>query len=115
MDELSVFGTIVLVVAGGFLLALLASKVVERFPLPEPALFLVLAAVASDVFPSLAAALSIRDVERIGVVALIVILFDGGMHVGWRRFRGSAFPIASLGILGTFGTAAVVAGFAHTT
>ena len=27
-------------------------------------------------------------------MALIVILFDGGMHVGWRRFRASAVPIA---------------------
>ncbi len=61
MDELSVFGTIVLVVAGGFLLAVLASKVTERFPIPEPALFLVLAAVAADVFPGLVDALAIRD------------------------------------------------------
>ena len=34
-----------------------------------------------------------------------MILFDGGMQVGWRRFRGSAFPITALGVLGTFATA----------
>ena len=49
MDELTVFGTIVLVVAGGLLLALLLTKVGERFPVPEPLIFLLLAAVASDV------------------------------------------------------------------
>ena len=93
MDELNVFGTIVLVVAGGLLLALLLIKIGERFPIPEPAIFLLLAAVASDAFPPLAERLTILEVERIGVVALIVILFNGGTLVGWRRFRVSAVPI----------------------
>ncbi|HZB35306.1 MAG TPA: cation:proton antiporter [Gaiellaceae bacterium] len=113
MDELTVFGTIVLVVAGGLLLALTATKLSERFPVPEPALFLLLAAIASDVFPELSERLSIREVERIGVVALIVILFNGGTLVGWRRFRVAAVPIFSLGVLGTFATAAVIAVAAH--
>jgi potassium/hydrogen antiporter len=113
MDELTVFGTIVLIVSGGLLLALLATKLSERVPIPEPALFLVLAAVASDVFPELAERLSIEDVERIGVVALIVILFNGGTLVGWRRFRIAAVPIFSLGVFGTFATAGVIAVAAH--
>jgi cell volume regulation protein A len=114
VDELSAFGTIVLVVALGFTLAVAASKLTERFPVPAPALFLLAAAVASDLSPTLSEYVSIRDVERIGVVALIIILLDGGMHVGWRRFRRAAWPIASLGLLGTFATAAVMAVFAHT-
>ena len=113
MEELTDFGGIVLVVGVGFLLAILASKVTERFPLPAPALFLLAAAIAPTDFESLGDVLSIRDVERIGVVALIVILFDGGMHVSWRRFRASAAPIAALGILGTFATAGLVAVAAH--
>ena len=113
VDEVGRFGLIELIVAGAFLLALLTSKLTERFPVPAPALFLVAAAAVTDVFPRLTADVSILTVERIGVIALIVILFDGGMRVGWRRFRESAFPIASLGVLGTFATAAVVAGFAH--
>ncbi len=113
MDEILTFGTIVLVVAAALALALLALKLTERFPIPGPALFLVAAAAASDIFPELGDRLSIQTAERIGVVALILILFDGGMNVGWRRFRSSAFPIASLGIIGTFATAAVVAVCAH--
>ena len=113
MSELHEFGTVVLVVAAGFFGALGTYKLTERFPVPAPALFLLVAAVASDVFPGLASAISIHNVERIGVVALIVILFDGGMQVGWRRFRGAALPIVSLGIFGTFATAAVMAVFAH--
>jgi cell volume regulation protein A len=113
MEEILEFGTIVLVVASGFLLALGAYKLTERFPIPAPALFLLAAAVASDVFPGLSQHVPTKTVERIGVVALIVILFDGGMHVGWSRFRASAVPIALLGTLGTFATAGVMAVFAH--
>lgn len=113
MDELTSFGTLVLVVSGGLLLALLASKTSERLPVPEPALFLVLAAIASDVFPELSERFSILEVERIAVVALIVILFNGGTLVGWRRFRVAAVPIFSIGVFGTFATAGIIALFAH--
>jgi cell volume regulation protein A len=113
VDELKIFGTILLLVAGGLLLALLASKVSERIPIPEPALFLVLAAVASDVFPELSERVSILEVERIAVVALIVILFNGGTLVGWRRFRVAAVPIFSLGVFGTFATAGIITVVTH--
>src|SRR5262245_7873440 len=107
MDELGDFGLIVLVVSGGVLLALLAHKVSARFPVPAPALFLLLALATPVALPH------IRTVERIGVVALIMILFDGGMDIGWRRFRRAVVPIASLGVVGTFTTALVMAGCAH--
>jgi cell volume regulation protein A len=112
MSELTDFGLIVLIVAGAFSLAVATHKLTELFPVPAPALFLVAAAVASDIWPGLAR-LSTVDVERIAVVALIAILFDGGMHVGWQRFRAAAVPITALGVLGTFGTAGVVALAAH--
>jgi len=112
MTETVDFGVIVLIVALGFTLSVGASKLTERFPLPGPAVFLLAAAAASDIFPGLSA-ISIRDVERIGVVALIMILFDGGMHVGWRRFRGAAVEITILGVVGTFATAGLMAVFAH--
>jgi cell volume regulation protein A len=107
VSELGDFGLIVLVVSGGVLLALLVHKVSARFPVPAPALFL-LAALATPVALS-----DIQTVERIGVVALIMILFDGGMDIGWRRFRRAVVPIASLGVVGTFTTALVIAGSAH--
>jgi potassium/hydrogen antiporter len=107
VEELSDFGLIVLVVSAGFSAALVARRLSDRFPIPAPAIFLVVAAVAPVVVPD------VRTVERIGVVALIVILFDGGMHIGWRRFRRAWVPIASLGIFGTLFTAGVMAACAH--
>ena len=113
MVEVTHFGTIVLVVSAGFTLALVASKLTEYVPVPAPAFFLVAAAVASDLYPELGRYLSVQEVERIAVVALVVILFAGGAEIGWRRFRVAAVPITSLGVLGTFATAGVIALFAH--
>ncbi len=59
MDEIAAFGTIVLIVAGGFSLAVVASKLTSYVPVPAPAIFLLAAAVASDMFPRLGDALSI--------------------------------------------------------
>ena len=108
MGEVTDFGAIVLVVAGALTLALFSNKVSERLRIPTAAFFLLAAALASELWPRLGDTLSIRDVERIAVVALIVILFDGGMRVGWSRFRQSAAPIVSLGLVGTFLTAGLM-------
>ena len=113
MREVTHFGAIVLLVSGAFAVAVLANKLSERLRVPAAGLFLLAAALGSDVWSSLGDALSIRDVERIAVVALVVILFDGGMRVGWRRSRQSALPIMSLGLLGTFATAGLMALAAH--
>jgi cell volume regulation protein A len=108
VHEVLHFGAIVLLVSGAFAVAVFANRVSERLRVPAAGLFLVAAAIVSDVWPALGDALSIRDVERIAVLALIVILFDGGMRVGWTRFRQSAAPIVSLGLLGTFATAGLM-------
>ena len=113
MTEISDFGVIVLFVSAACSLALLGRAITERFAIPSAALFLVGAAAASDLFPGLREAISFVTVERIGVVALIVILFDGGLDIGWRRFRSAAVPILSLGVLGTFATAGLIALAAH--
>jgi cell volume regulation protein A len=109
VSELQDFGLIVLFVSGIVSVALLSNKVSERIPLPAPAIFLLAAAITVHFWPSLGRKLSVLDVERLAVVALIVILFDGGMRVGWKRFRVAAVPITVLGVFGTFTTAALVA------
>jgi cell volume regulation protein A len=113
VNEISDFGAIVFVVGAAFAAAVLAAKVTARVPVPTPALFLLVAAVASDVFPGLRDYVSVRDVTRIGAVALVVILFHGGMNIGLARLRAAWVPTLVLGIPGTFATAGIVAGFAH--
>jgi cell volume regulation protein A len=108
MGEITDFGLVVLVVSGVFALAVFSNKLTERIPVPAPAIFLLAAAAAVHFVPRLGRELSIKDVERVAVVALVVILFDGGMRVGWKPFRRSVVPISMLGVLGTFATAGLM-------
>ncbi|MDX6728683.1 MAG: potassium/hydrogen antiporter, partial [Baekduia sp.] len=105
MPEIADYATVILIVAGGFALAVLSTRLTERIPVPAPAIFLLAAALASDLWPGLYHHVPIRTVERVAVVALIVILLNGGMEIGWQRLRGSAGPVLSVGLLGTFATA----------
>ena len=109
MSEITDFGAIVLAVSATVFVALLGMRVSDRFSVPYAGIFLLGAAVASELVPKVGDALSIQQVERIAVIALVVILFDGGLHIGLSRFRRSAGPILALGTVGTFVTAAVVA------
>ncbi|WP_042411824.1 potassium/proton antiporter [Streptacidiphilus carbonis] len=106
-------GLTVLVLAVVVLLAVLSNRVSERLRIPAPLLFLVVSAAASDVMPVLNRRVPVSLVEPVVTVALVVVLFDGGMGIGWRRFRGSVVPIVSLGVVGTFLTAGVLTLVAH--
>jgi cell volume regulation protein A len=113
MTEVADFGLIVLAVSATVFVALLGMRLADRFSLPYAALFLVGAVVLTETFASLQDVVTVEQVERLTVVALVVILFDGGLHIGLGRFRRSAGPILALGVLGTFATAGLVALAAH--
>jgi cell volume regulation protein A len=113
MDDLLDFGELILVVSGGLSLALGVRAVTGRLAIPTAGALLVVAAAASDISDRLAGILSFQDVQRIATLALIAILFEGGSQIGLSRFRPSAVPIVALGVLGTFGTAVLIAVAAH--
>lgn len=113
MTEVGDFGALVLAVSVTVFVALLGMRLADRISVPYAALFLVAAALIAEVFVDLQTFLSVKEVERIAVVALILILFDGGLHIGFGRFRRSLGPILGLGVLGTFLTAGFVAVAAH--
>jgi potassium/hydrogen antiporter len=113
MTEITDFAPLLLLVTAAVALAVMSTTLTGRIPVPAPAVFLVAAAVVSDLWPRLYEEVPILTVERIAVVALIVILFNGGMDIGWARFRVAAGPILVLGVLGTFATAGLLAAFAH--
>ncbi len=113
MEDLARLGVVILAVAGGLLLAVGARVVAHHTRIPAAALLLVAAATATDLSDRLAGAVSFVDVQRLTTVALLVILFDGGIGMGLSRFRAVAGPVLALGILGTFATAGLVAVAAH--
>jgi potassium/hydrogen antiporter len=106
------FGLPVLVTALAGVAAVLSSRISERLRIPAPAFFLFAAAAAAGIWPRLGG-LSFGLMEDMVSVALAVILFDGGMRVGWRRLRGVAGPTLWIGVPGTLITAAGVAAAAH--
>ena len=109
MEEIGDFGAAILVVSAAVLLALVGMRLADRLSLPYAAVFLVGAVLVAEAVGGDEGLLAIRDVERIAVVALVVILFHGGLHIGLGRFRRAAGPILALGLVGTFATAAIVA------
>src|SRR5665811_961522 len=109
MTDTGPFAQLLLVISLAAVAAVLSSRLTARLRVPAPAMFLAVSAVAVAL-PGLGlGAPPERMVERIVTVALLCILFDGGMHIGWRRFRGAAAPIVVVGVVGTFLTTAAVA------
>lgn len=91
------FGVIIAVLSVAGLLAVYSNRVSERIRIPAPALFLVAAAAASDLVPALGQ-VPILTVQRVVTVMLILLLLDGGMHIGWPcciRCRRCSAPARS--------------------
>lgn len=103
MHDSLTFGLLVLCASAAALVAVQSHGLSERTRIPAPALFLAVAAAIATWVPALEPP-ELLTVERVVTVALIVILFDGGLHIGMRRFRQAAPTILSLGVLGTFVT-----------
>lgn len=112
MTETRHYALVVLLVAAVGLVSVLSSRLTETLKIPTPLLVLAGSAVAVKVIPAQHAP-DETTVERIVTVALVLILFDGGMNIGRARFREAAAPIALVGVLGTCLTAAAGAAVLH--
>lgn len=112
MSDVEPFAVAILLISVALIVAVLSNRLSEWIRVPAPALFLIAAAAAAAVFPALGSVSHVLD-ERIVTVALVFILFDGGVHIGWRRFRQVAGAVTWIGIAGTLVTAAAIAVFAH--
>jgi cell volume regulation protein A len=112
MTDTVPFAQLLLILSLVAVAAVLSNRLTARMRVPAPALFLAAAALAAAIVPGLNAPPE-RTVERIVTLALVCILFDGGMHIGWRRFRAAAAPIVVVGAAGTFLTTAAAAAVAH--
>lgn len=112
MNETARYALIVLFSSAVGLIAVLANRLTERVKIPVPLLVLVGAALAVHAVPVVQPP-SERTVERVLTIALVLVLFDGGMHIGPARFRAAAAPILSVGVLGTAFTAGGAALMLH--
>jgi cell volume regulation protein A len=112
MTDIEPFGLIILIVAAALIVAVFFNVLGRWSRVPTPALVLVAAAVVAYFVPVLGASPLEVD-QRIVTVALIFILFDGGMHIGLSRLRTAGGAVAWIGVAGTAVTAAGLAVVAH--
>jgi cell volume regulation protein A len=112
VSDVLLFGVVIAIISVAGLLAVVSNRLSERIRVPAPAIFLVAAAVASDLVPVLGQ-VPVLTVQRVVTVTLILLLFDGGMHIGWRRFRAAGGAVLWIGVVGTGVTAVGVAVLAH--
>lgn len=106
------FGWIVLLVALVGVAGVLSNRLTEWTRVPAPVIVLAATALVVRFGPTVHRP-SELSVERLVSVALIGILFNGGMGLGRTRFRSAVVQITVVGIAGTFLTAAAAAAFLH--
>jgi len=112
VDQTERFALAVAVTAVAVLVAVASNRLSRWLRVPAPVLFLVGAAIVSNIDPELER-LSHQLIERIVTIALVVILFEGGMGIGLRRLKTSIRPVLAIGLIGTFVTAGALAWVAH--
>ena len=112
MHDTQSFALVVLLIGAVGVVGVLSNRLTERLRVPAAAVLLVAAAVVVEVVPALHAPPA-WVVEQVVSIALVLILFDGGMDIGWRRFREAAVPISVVGVVGTFLTAGGCALLVH--
>ncbi|MEO7059502.1 MAG: cation:proton antiporter [Lapillicoccus sp.] len=112
MSDTESYALAVLFASAAALAAVMLNRLTQRIKVPTPLLMLVGAATLAHLVPQFGMP-DIVTVEHVVTIALVLILFDGGMHIGWRRFRAAAAPIAVVGVAGTLLTAGAGAVLLH--
>ena len=109
------FATAVLLTAFGSLLAasVALSRVSARLGLPVALLFLIVGVVAGSEGLGHIAFEDYQFAFRVGVTALVLILFDAGLNTPFASAREVLAPSAVLATVGVFATAALVAVGGH--
>jgi potassium/hydrogen antiporter len=88
--------------------AVLAAGLATRLRLPALVLFAALGMLVGTDGAGWIAFDDYRMARLIGTVALVVILFEGGLAAGWRQLRPVLGPAVSLAVIGTVVTALIV-------
>lgn len=105
MSDTARFALIIALTSAVTLAAVLVNRLSARLRIPAPVWMLAAAAIGVLVVPGVSTPRN-DTVQQIVSVALVLILFNGGQHIGWSRLRPALGLIILLGVLGTFLTAA---------
>jgi cell volume regulation protein A len=105
VSETARFALIIALTGAVALAAVLVNRLSARLRVPAPVWMLAAAALAALLVPDVPRPADAM-VQQVVSVALVLILFNGGRHIGWSRLRPALGLIIVVGVLGTFLTAA---------
>ncbi|NCC32403.1 MAG: potassium/proton antiporter, partial [Chloroflexia bacterium] len=91
-----------LIAAGLLILSIIATRASNRFGVPGLILFLTIGILAGSEGPGGIAFADYQLAQTVGVIALIYILFSGGLDTDWKAIRpvlGQGMVLANLGVL----------------
>jgi potassium/hydrogen antiporter len=94
------------------LISITVSKVSDNLGVPSLLLFLSVGLMAGSEGPGGIYFNDAHFAQSVGILALIYILFDGGLDTQWREVRTAVKPASSLATLGVFITACTLGIFA---
>ncbi len=112
-SEPSASALVLLVIGVLALTSVLFSRTVDRLGVPVLLLFLALGMLAGSDGPGRIAFADYGLAVRLGTIALVLILFEGGLSTTLTSFRAVLWPATILATIGVAGTAALVALFAR--
>ncbi|QHJ69294.1 potassium/proton antiporter [Planococcus halotolerans] len=105
----------IILICGAFLLmGVLMTKVSARAGVPSLVLFMIIGMILGSDISGLIYFSNAEVAQLVGVVALIIILFEGGLQTQWKNIRpvlGGSLVLATLGVLITTAVVAVAAYF----
>ena len=99
------FALVIALTSAVVLAGVLVNRLSTRLRIPAPVWMLAAAAIGALIVPGVPTPQD-DTVQQIVSVALVLILFNGGRHIGWVRLRPALGLIIIVGVLGTFLTAA---------
>ncbi|WP_082232740.1 potassium/proton antiporter [Halobacillus massiliensis] len=104
------FGTDAFLLLAAFLLfsGILAAKFSNRWGVPALILFIIVGMLVGSDGLGIVYFDDAGTAQLIGVFALVIILFEGGLHTKWATVRSVALPSLSLATLGVLFTSGII-------
>ncbi|MFC3209519.1 potassium/proton antiporter [Planomicrobium okeanokoites] len=103
----------IILICGAFLLmGVLMTKISARAGVPSLVLFMIIGMILGSDISGLIYFSNAEVAQLVGVVALIIILFEGGLQTQWKNIRpvlGGSLVLATLGVLITTAVVAAAA------
>ncbi|RYD03807.1 hypothetical protein N752_17110 [Desulforamulus aquiferis] len=99
----------VLLVALFLIVGVLATKFSTRMGVPALILFILVGMITGSDGLGIIYFDNVKQAQIIGILALVIILFEGGLHTKWSTVKPVAIPSISLATVGVLITSTVVA------